>query len=1055
MKKILLVAFSLLFASFSYAQQGVSVNFSGIPADPSAMLDISSASRGLLIPRVALISINDITTIANPAISLLVFNTNAAMIGGAVGFWYFNGTIWVQALGPQGVQGPVGPTGPQGLQGVQGATGPQGIQGAVGATGATGTAGTNGSNGAIGATGVTGATGPVGCATANIVLKSNGTAATCSQIFDNGVSVGINTNTPNAAAKLHIYQPGAQADLRLMSDQQDNANAGGRVSFWAAGIGGYEAGSYSCINTGYGEFRTSISQNYFGNALSIYSLGPQANRYSNLTVGTTLFVSDVENGTVVNKVGIGTITPQNSLDVSNANGRGVAIGSYAGVNAAPSGGLIVSGNVGIGTTSPGAKLEVAGQVKITGGAPAAGKVLTSDAAGLASWQTPSGGTVSGSGTTNYLARWINATTLGIGVTYDNGTNVGIGTTNPNQKLDIIGTIRYNDPSYINSRYLEIWAGTAQLIRGTNDLYIQPAGGLILQPGYPTAGAGNIEVKDGGANVYTTFLGSTQRVGIGTASPAHKLQIYNASGNSDVKIGQDMWSAGHDNILYFGDGSFAYIGETYADDALTLYGTGGIRIAPYGNYGTAGQVLTSDGTLAYWANPPAAGITGTCASGANYVSKMSSATAITCSQIFDNGVSVGINTNTPNAAAKLHIYQAGAQADLRLTSSLNDNVNAGGRVSFWAAGTGGYEAGSYSCINTGYGEFRTTISQNYFSNALTVYSLGPQASRNSNLTIGTTLFVSDVENGTVVNKVGIGTTTPAQKLDVYSSNTSFAVNGFVTTASYGSGGNFTGYYSGTGNPSYTYGVMAYGNGNGYQDSYGVYGYANGTTSVNRGGYFANSSGGYAYVGAYNGATQKILGAGAVSEIVPTENHGRVTLTCPESPEYWYQDYGTVKLVNGKAHVNLDPILADIIVVNDENPLKVFCQVNIVDANDVAVVNKTATGFDIIEKNGGTHSGEIDYQLIAKPKTNYGQGRFVQAPGPGFLKAENDPQKAKAANTGTQKIWTWPADWNVYNYDPADYCQPGKFVEGGKYNGYYKNADGKLISPEEYSKMNSSK
>lgn len=44
------------------------------------------------------------------------------------------------------------------------------------------------------------------------------------------------------------------------------------------------------------------------------------------------------------------------------------------------------GNVGIGTGTPGAKLEVAGQIKITGGVPGAGKVLTSDAAGLASWQ---------------------------------------------------------------------------------------------------------------------------------------------------------------------------------------------------------------------------------------------------------------------------------------------------------------------------------------------------------------------------------------------------------------------------------------------------------------------------------------------------------------------------------------------------------------------------------------------------------------------------------------------------------------------------------------------
>lgn len=44
------------------------------------------------------------------------------------------------------------------------------------------------------------------------------------------------------------------------------------------------------------------------------------------------------------------------------------------------------GNVGIGTSSPDAKLEVAGQVKITGGSPGTGKVLASDAAGLASWE---------------------------------------------------------------------------------------------------------------------------------------------------------------------------------------------------------------------------------------------------------------------------------------------------------------------------------------------------------------------------------------------------------------------------------------------------------------------------------------------------------------------------------------------------------------------------------------------------------------------------------------------------------------------------------------------
>jgi hypothetical protein len=50
-------------------------------------------------------------------------------------------------------------------------------------------------------------------------------------------------------------------------------------------------------------------------------------------------------------------------------------------------------SVGIGTATPAstAKLEVNGQIRIDGGSPAAGKVLTSDANGLGTWQTPSGG----------------------------------------------------------------------------------------------------------------------------------------------------------------------------------------------------------------------------------------------------------------------------------------------------------------------------------------------------------------------------------------------------------------------------------------------------------------------------------------------------------------------------------------------------------------------------------------------------------------------------------------------------------------------------------------
>jgi len=286
MKKIIFIGILCFCSLGGFAQQGVAINTAGSPADPSAMLDVSSVSRGLLIPRVSLSSINDITTIPNPAVSLLVYNTNASMTGGAVGFWYFNGTTWIQALGPQGpqgtqgIQGPTGltgangatgaaggtgatgPQGPQGIQGIQGpqgtigltgangptgatgaqgpagpqgatgaagaqgAQGPQGVQGnqgpvgatgakgATGATGAQGPAGPQGATGAAGAQGpqgnqgpqgiqgITGATGPVGCSSGNYLIKSTGSSATCSQIYDNGINVGIGTYAPTSL--LHV-----------------------------------------------------------------------------------------------------------------------------------------------------------------------------------------------------------------------------------------------------------------------------------------------------------------------------------------------------------------------------------------------------------------------------------------------------------------------------------------------------------------------------------------------------------------------------------------------------------------------------------------------------------------------------------------------------------------------------------------------------------------------------------------------------------------------------------------------------------------------------------
>ena len=150
MKKLLpffsIFLFFILHFSFciNLSAQGVAISISGNPADISAMLDVSSITKGVLIPRLTEVQKLAITS---PATGLLIYQTNDT-----IGFWYFNGTIWVQAIGP------IGPTGADGANGATGV----GTAGTTGATGLTGETGATGLTGATGATGATGVTGPSG-----------------------------------------------------------------------------------------------------------------------------------------------------------------------------------------------------------------------------------------------------------------------------------------------------------------------------------------------------------------------------------------------------------------------------------------------------------------------------------------------------------------------------------------------------------------------------------------------------------------------------------------------------------------------------------------------------------------------------------------------------------------------------------------------------------------------------------------------------------------------------------------------------------------------------
>lgn len=98
MKKTVFL-FSALSLSLSGWGQNVGINNTGANPNASAMLDVVSTNKGVLVPRVALTATNAAGPITAPATSLLVYNTATAGAGSTAvtpGFYYWNGSAWIR-----------------------------------------------------------------------------------------------------------------------------------------------------------------------------------------------------------------------------------------------------------------------------------------------------------------------------------------------------------------------------------------------------------------------------------------------------------------------------------------------------------------------------------------------------------------------------------------------------------------------------------------------------------------------------------------------------------------------------------------------------------------------------------------------------------------------------------------------------------------------------------------------------------------------------------------------------------------------------------------------
>ena len=105
-KSLLLSLFATFTAALSFSQ--VAINTDASVANSSAILDVKSTGKGILIPRVALSGTGDITTIPNPATSLMVYNITTTGSGNSAvtpGYYYWEG-IWLKMVAQTGGAAP-------------------------------------------------------------------------------------------------------------------------------------------------------------------------------------------------------------------------------------------------------------------------------------------------------------------------------------------------------------------------------------------------------------------------------------------------------------------------------------------------------------------------------------------------------------------------------------------------------------------------------------------------------------------------------------------------------------------------------------------------------------------------------------------------------------------------------------------------------------------------------------------------------------------------------------------------------------------------------------